>query len=79
MRDSAIMGPNQRRDVLRTTTRGSENETLDSLLHGDANSFNHKNGKYCRPFSGVKYKPAASITRGRAAENKVDLSAVLFA
>ena len=22
-------------------------------------SFNHKNGKYCRPFSGMKYKPAA--------------------
>ena len=32
------------------------NKTSSTAMN--ANSFNHKNGKYCRPFSGMKYKKA---------------------
>jgi len=47
---------------------------------GDDKSFNHKNGKKVRPFSGVKYKPATITkgTQGRAVENKIDLNKALF-
>jgi len=31
---------------------------MAEILGKAATSFNHKNGKYCRPFSGVKYQSA---------------------
>ena len=75
MRESAQYGPQSRQTE--TRTRGSETMEYFADHATDKNTFNHKNGKKCRPFSGAKYKPA-SITKGRAVENKIDINKALF-